>query len=115
MAEAVALVPSVVLFLLNLVTGVGFLALPIAVSLDLLIRHRGRQLLDAMTGTVLAALTVITLNATIVHVDSLRQLHFALSVGLPAGSSRPRSASCSRARWRSWWWRGSASVAACSP
>ena len=84
-AEAVALVPSIVLFLLNLVTGVGFLALPIAVSLDLLIRHRGRQLLDAMTGTVLAALTVITLNATIVHVDSLRQLHFALSVGLPGG------------------------------
>ncbi len=84
-AEAVALVPSIVLFLLNLVTGVGFLALPIAVSLDLLIRHRGRQLLDAMTGTVLAALTVITLNAAIEHVDSLRQLHFALSVGLPGG------------------------------
>jgi uncharacterized membrane protein YbhN (UPF0104 family) len=91
-AEAVALVPSLVLFLLNLITGVGFLALPIAVSLDLLARRRPRQLLDAMIGTVLAALAVTALNAAIVHVDSLRQLHFALSVGMPNGSlSNPLS------------------------
>jgi uncharacterized membrane protein YbhN (UPF0104 family) len=88
---AVEHVPRPALSALNLVTGVGFLMLPIAVSLELLVRHRARQLLDAMAGTVLAAVAVLALDTTIIHVQSLRQLRFALSVGVPGGLTSPLS------------------------
>ncbi|HTY71542.1 MAG TPA: lysylphosphatidylglycerol synthase transmembrane domain-containing protein [Actinomycetes bacterium] len=84
--QAVSLVPAVVLFLLNLITGVGLLGLPIAVSLDLLVRRRPRQLIDAMAGTAFAAVVVVALNTGIVHVDRLSQLRFALSVGVASGT-----------------------------
>ena len=77
--DAVNRLPGPILSLLNIVTGVGFLLLPIAVSLDLLLRHRGRQLVDALLALVVAVAVVLLANAMIRSVDALQGVYLALS------------------------------------
>ena len=53
--DASGRLPELLRFVLNTIAGLGVLALPIAVALDLLIRRRGRQLVDAVGAMLIAA------------------------------------------------------------
>lgn len=54
-------VPELLRFVLNTIAGLGLLALPIAVAIDLVVRHRGRQLIDAVGAMLIAsALALLT-------------------------------------------------------
>ncbi len=59
--------PTLILLALNVVGGIGGVALPLAAAIDLLVRRRGRQLVEALgamlVGTALAAL-IVTIVAT---------------------------------------------------
>ncbi len=75
--------PDLLVLVLNAVAGLGLLTLPVAVGIDLLIRHRGRQLFDAVVG-LFAAATVLTLGSILVEGWAPNWLHMAL-----AGSASP--------------------------
>ena len=66
-------------FLANLVGFLGVIALPIAAAIDLLVRRRGRQLLEAPAALSIAALLVWLLAWWIQHASS-GQLLIALTV-----------------------------------
>lgn len=75
--------PDLIVLMLNTTAGFGLLMLPVAISIDLLIRRRGRQLFDALIG-LFAAVTVLTLLSMLVEQVLPDQLQIAL-----AGSTSP--------------------------
>ena len=87
--EAVALLPGPLLFVINLVVGLGFLGLPIILGVDLILRRRLRMLLDALVAVALAILLVALLDVAISD-DTAPRLLAALTK--PGGSTRPFSA-----------------------
>ena len=86
--EAVSLLPGPLLFIINLIVGVGFLGLAIAVGIDLILRRRGRLLLDALIAVAVASLLVASLNVFIVDYPGADQLQAALT---DPGATKPMS------------------------
>ncbi len=76
--------PGLLVLGLNAIAGLGLLTLPVAIAIDLLIRHRGRQLFDAVVGlfTAVAVLTLLSL-----YVEQLGAQW--LQTGLASGTQRP--------------------------
>ncbi|MDZ7578374.1 MAG: lysylphosphatidylglycerol synthase transmembrane domain-containing protein [Candidatus Nanopelagicales bacterium] len=77
--EASRKLPDMIVAVLNGVGGLGLLTLPVAAAVDLLIRHRGRQLLDAVVALI-AAIAVLTAVKLILE-DQAGQMLLALSGG----------------------------------
>ncbi len=88
LSEAVSLLPGPLLFVVNLIVGVGFLGLAIAVGIDLILRRRGRLLLDALIAVAVASLLVAVLNVLIVDSPVANQLQAALT---EPGATKPLS------------------------
>ena len=59
--EVTGLLPSILVLLFNVIGGIGTIALPVAVAISLVIRHRLRQLFDALLGLLI---TVVVLTGT---------------------------------------------------
>lgn len=81
LGEASRQLPDFIVLVLNVVGGLGLLTLPVAAAVDLLIRGRGRQLLDAMLSLFLA---VSILSVATFLVDNYGSLQLELSL---AGST----------------------------
>lgn len=75
--------PDFLVLLLNVIGGIGLLLLPLAVSTDLLLRRRGRQLFDALVGLFVATSTLTALSL-LVESRASDKLRLAL-----AGSLQP--------------------------
>ncbi len=72
-----ARLPSVLVLLINVISGTGTLALPLAAGVLLIIRRRFRQLVDALIAALLAAVT-LTLVSNLVAASDLPRLQTAL-------------------------------------
>lgn len=72
--SGVALLPSIVVLILNVVGGIGTLGLPIAASINLIIRRRFRQLFDALLALFLAIALLFVIAASIGSLDNTRLL-----------------------------------------
>ncbi len=70
--------PSLILVTLNLIGGLGLLALPIAAAIDLLVRRRGRQLVDAI-GAMVVGIALAVLIAALVALYGSAKLLLALT------------------------------------
>jgi uncharacterized membrane protein YbhN (UPF0104 family) len=70
--------PSLILVTLNLIGGLGLLALPIAAAIDLLVRRRGRQLVDAI-GAMVVGIALAVLIAALVALWGTAKLLLALT------------------------------------
>lgn len=75
--------PDLLVLALNVVGGLGLLTLPVAASVDLLVRGRGRQLLDALVGLFVA---VVVLSAAALAVEFAGATKWQLAL---AGSTDP--------------------------
>lgn len=77
--------PSLLMLALNIVAGLGVLALPLVAAIDLLARRRSRQLLEAV-GALVAAAVLALLVATAVRELGSEQLIIAITnLSDPAG------------------------------
>jgi glycosyltransferase 2 family protein len=90
LSGAVALLPGPLLFIVNLIVGFGFLGVPIAIGIDLILRRRGRQLLEALLAVATAILVVAGLDAFLINADDAARLLAALTQ--PGGATNPFSA-----------------------
>lgn len=61
-ADALQSLPGWLLAPISLVSALGILGLPVAVAIDLLVRRRGRQLVDALASAVMAVVAVSLLG-----------------------------------------------------
>lgn len=86
-SAGVSLLPGFVVLVLNIVSGLGILGLPIALAVWLIVRKRPRQLFDALVA-LLATVIVLTVASTIVSEIGSPRMLIAL-----AGSTNPNSAS----------------------
>lgn len=75
--------PALVVLALNVVGGLGLLTLPVAASVDLLVRGRGRQLLDSLVGLFIA---VVLLSAAALAIEFGGATKWQLAL---AGSTNP--------------------------
>jgi len=66
-AVALKKLPDWVLLPISLISGLGLLLLPVGVAVDLLVRRRGRQLVDALIATVIAMLLLTVLTWVAEH------------------------------------------------
>jgi uncharacterized protein (TIRG00374 family) len=80
--EASRQLPGIIVLVLNVVGGLGLLTLPVAAAVDLLIRGRGRQLLDALLALFVA---VVSLTAAMILINNYGSLQLILSL---AGSTK---------------------------
>lgn len=85
-SEAIALLPDVVVLVVNVIGGIGTLALPIAAAVSLVLRRRVRQLFDSLLGLLL---TVVLLTTAAFLIDQYASTRFIIAL---AGSTDPRSA-----------------------
>ena len=90
LSGAVALLPGPLLFIVNLIVGFGFLGVPIAIGIDLILRRRGRQLLEALLTVAVAILVIAGLDAILLNADGAARLLAALTQ--PEGATNPFSA-----------------------
>ena len=77
--------PRLLLGIVTFVSGVGTLALPVAVSIDLIVRRRIWQLLDALVAATLAVVVALGFRYWVVNYQPSRLLE-ALTKVLPDGS-----------------------------
>ncbi|HEY7859540.1 MAG TPA: lysylphosphatidylglycerol synthase transmembrane domain-containing protein [Candidatus Nanopelagicales bacterium] len=68
------LLPDVLKVVVTILAGFGILGLPLAVTVDLLIRRRPRQLLDVFVASAIAAALAIGLSVLIQHFGSVQLL-----------------------------------------
>lgn len=81
LTEASRRLPDPIVLVLNVIAGLGLLTLPVAAAVDLLVRGRGRQLLDALLGLFLAAATLSVMAYVVEQYGSARwQIALAGSV-----------------------------------
>ena len=80
-----ALLPSLVVLVLNVIGGIGTLGLPIAAAVALLLRRRMRQLLDAFVALLIAIVLLVGVSLIVSHADVPRLL------AALAGSTSPNS------------------------
>lgn len=86
----VALLPSFVVLVLNIVGGIGTLGLPIAGSINLIIRRRFRQLFDALLALFLAITALFLISSVIGNLDNTRLLiALAGSTSATSGATAP--------------------------
>lgn len=86
----VALLPSLVILVLNITGGLGTLALPIAGAINLIIRRRIRQLFDALLALFLAISVLFVLASIIGSLDNTRLLvALAGSTSATSGATAP--------------------------
>ncbi|MGV1003511.1 MAG: lysylphosphatidylglycerol synthase transmembrane domain-containing protein [Candidatus Nanopelagicales bacterium] len=76
--------PSLVALLINALAGLGMTLLPMAAAVSMLLRRRGRQLLESILALTLATIVLNVLSSLVITYGSAR-LNNALS-GMPAGS-----------------------------
>ena len=69
-----ALLPGLVVLVLNIIGGIGTLGLPIAVAVFLLIRGRGRQLFDAFLALLVTVILLTLLSIAVSSLDNPRML-----------------------------------------
>ena len=62
LAHASTNLPSLLLWALNLIAGLGILALPLAAAVDLIARRRGRQLLEATAAAIVAGALALLIS-----------------------------------------------------
>ena len=77
--------PRLILSVVTFVSGVGTLALPVAVSIDLIVRRRIWQLLDALVAATIAVVVALGFRYWVVNYQPSRLLE-ALTKVLPDGS-----------------------------
>jgi len=88
--SGVALLPSILVLVLNVVGGIGTLGLPIAASINLIIRRRFRQLFDALLALFLAITILFVMAAFIGSLDNTRLLvALAGSTSSASGATAP--------------------------
>ena len=80
-----ALLPSLVVLVLNVIGGIGTLGLPIAAAVSLMLRRRLRQLLDAFIALLIAIVILVGVSMAVSHADVPRLL------AALAGSTSPNS------------------------
>ncbi len=81
LTEASRRLPDPIVLVLNVIAGLGLLTLPVAAAVDLLVRGRGRQLLDALLGLFLSAAALSTMTYVVEQYGSARwQIALAGSV-----------------------------------
>jgi uncharacterized membrane protein YbhN (UPF0104 family) len=86
----VALLPSLVVLALNVIGGLGSLGLPIAGSINLILRRRIRQLFDALVALFLAVTVLSITSVFIGNLDNTRLLvAMAGSTSSTSGSTAP--------------------------
>lgn len=86
----VALLPSLVILVLNITGGLGTLALPIAGAINLIIRRRFRQLFDALLALFLAISVLFVIASVIGTLDNTRLLiALAGSTSATSGATAP--------------------------
>jgi hypothetical protein len=78
LGEASRQLPDFFVLVLNVVGGLGLLTLPVASAVDLLIRGRGRQLLDAMLALFIAV-SLLTLATLLVENYGSLQIQLSLA------------------------------------
>ena len=88
LSEASKRLGSLAVTLLNLTSGLGGLALPIAASIDLLARRRGRQLLDAVLAGLLTVFVLGLVSYLVVRYGT-DQLRVALAGTTSSDLSQP--------------------------
>lgn len=86
-SAGVSLLPGFVVLLLNIISGLGILGLPISLAVWLIVRKRPRQLFDALVALLA---TVILLSAASYVVSEIGSLRMLIAL---AGSTNPNSAS----------------------
>ena len=88
--SGVALLPAIVILVLNVVGGIGTLGLPIAASINLIIRRRIRQLFDALLALFLAITVLFAIAYLIGTLDNTRLLiALAGSTSAASGTTAP--------------------------
>ena len=88
--SGVALLPSLIVLILNVIGGIGSLGLPIAGSINLILRRRFRQLFDALVAMFLAVTTLSIASIVIGNFDNTRLLiAMAGSTSSSNGSTAP--------------------------
>jgi uncharacterized membrane protein YbhN (UPF0104 family) len=86
----VALLPSLVVLALNIIGGIGSLGLPVAGSINLIVRRRFRQLFDALVALFLAVTVLSVVSIVIGNLDNTRLLvAMAGSTSSTSGSTAP--------------------------
>jgi uncharacterized membrane protein YbhN (UPF0104 family) len=86
LGEASRQLPDFFVLVLNVVGGLGLLTLPVASAVDLLIRGRGRQLLDAMLALFIAV-SLLTLATLLVENYGSLQLQLSLAGSTSSANS----------------------------
>jgi glycosyltransferase 2 family protein len=78
LAEASALLPPVLILVVNVISGAGVLLLPVAAGIDLFVRRRGTQLAEALVG-LLVTIVIATIIVGIVNASDNVRLLLALA------------------------------------
>ncbi len=81
--EVSSLLPSFITFGLGIIGGLGVLVLPIAVTIDLLVRRRGRQLVDAFVALLLGSGLAVVIALLVSQYGSERLLIALTGVNEP--------------------------------
>jgi glycosyltransferase 2 family protein len=88
--SGVAMLPAIVILVLNIVGGIGTLGLPIAASINLIIRRRFRQLFDALLAMFFAITVLFVIAYLIGTLDNTRLLiALAGSTSAASGTTAP--------------------------
>lgn len=77
-ANASTSLPALLMLALNVVAGLGIIALPVAATIDLVARRRGRQLLEAVLALVVAIVLAVVIS-TVVRDYGSEQLIIAIT------------------------------------
>ena len=83
--EASSSLPGFLVLVLNLAGGLGVLLLPVAAGVDLLVRRRGRQLVDALGAMLLGTALAVLIAAAVSAYGSAQLLVAITGVDDPSG------------------------------
>ncbi len=84
LTEASRQLPDLLILVMNVIAGLGLLTLPVASAVDMLVRGRGRQLLDALLGLFVA---VAVLSAVALVIEQFGTARWQIAL---AGSVNPQ-------------------------
>lgn len=85
--QATTRIPGIIITFTSIVAGLGFIGLPIAVSISLLVRRRGRQLLDALAALVVAVVIGAMINAVVREFASAQMLQALTGISVPSDTA----------------------------
>lgn len=78
LAQAQRSLPGVIWGALGMIAGLGLVVLPLVAAISMLVRRRGRQLLEAFLAMTIATI-VLTAMSVLIHTQQLESLHLALT------------------------------------